>query len=332
MSNALVPRRSSRILQKSLNAALQTIPYGKQAVAAAKVIQGAWRGYKYVKKFANKRTQAPSVKKGSGKWSGRSTGIYKGKFKKLKKVKKNTPMMTAASKGYVKTAETYGRMEDSQAVYLTHSSYHYELIMTAILGAALRKLFIKAGVVINDANEELPLYDTINSDGFKVIMSRLNMVDGTTSQIEYITTNDITLSDIANNWTAGRNYIGDYMMSIVSAFPCQMLLYQSDRNGIDTNWRLASRIDLMNEKINIITSSHVLIQNRSAGDNAGVGEKYQLDRVDSQPVNVKFLNSILVIQDFERRLKMLLCQLTLIVAIFSIVFGEMELTELGLPS
>lgn len=255
-----------------------TVPYGPQAYRAASIIARTWKGYKARKKAATDR----KIRLAGRKWNTTSTGSYAGKFKKARYSKKPKVETLCLKKGYHLTNETYGRIDDPDCVYILHNTSPAALLARAITGHLYRKLFKRAGINIDSKDAELPLFSTLNSDGFKIEYVVMSPFDSTVAATSYITVNDDSLKKCITNGPMLAGIL-NYIQRTTDNEPHQLNLYSSDRNALDTNWRLASSLNLQNEIITLYSSSALTVQNRTAAQTAGAGD-LSSDRVDNQPL------------------------------------------------
>lgn len=269
-------------------------PYVKTAMSTAKML-AQLSGYKK-SKFANLRAKKVPVSKIAQltkprkglpkKFNNVSTGIYGGTFAKPSKKALAKVETLCLSQGYHRTAETYGAVADTHCAYIHHSTYNAEFAAYSIVAALIRKLFKKAGYTISARNMELMLYDSNNSDGFKVEYLKIDPTTNVTSGSVYVTTNENSLQSIVTNFTAFLSHIVGYIGGLdadAQYDPYMLNLYISDRNGFDTNWRNIGNLPLQNESITLFSSSSLVVQNRTAGATAAEGNK-DSDRVDNQPL------------------------------------------------
>jgi len=207
---------------------------------------------------------------------------YVGKMNKPKSVN-NSYMTLATQIGGVSTSEQFGKVSDPHAVYLTHSTFDLNNYSFAIRFHLIRKLFFQAGIPVNDRHEELPLFNAGNSDGFLLVYTDMNTIIGSLNTSQYTVVDNQTLTSITDSFTQFTTAIESYLLNTSAREPHKLYLYQSDRNGFDTNWRLATQLNLMNESFTLTSSSSLQLQNRTAGDLAGAGD-LNIDRADVQPL------------------------------------------------
>jgi len=266
-------------------AASRYLPGGKYVKAAGAAYRLGKRAVNAYNKY--KPTSTKSVSNGHSKWHGRSTGIYQGKFKRPKKPKMTKEKM-ALLKGYHSTHENYGRVEDPNAVYIIHSTTKIAMSKT-ILSSYLRVLFRKAGLALNSSESELPLFDFLNSDGFRLTYVTQDPITGAIASVPYDILDNETIDSVILNFTSMSTHLQNYLNNTDATMPYQMLLHSQDRNVAATNYRLAAQIDMLTAHITVNIASLLKVQNRTAGDGATAGDK-AIERVDSQPLKVKIYN------------------------------------------
>jgi len=220
---------------------------------------------------------------------GTSTGRYRGNFKKPRRTSKPKIETMCLQNGFHSTVETYGTLSDAHCGYIAHSTFDLNGYVAGICGALLRKLLKKGGITVDDRHQEIPFYDYGNSDGFKISYQVYSPTDLGFVHYEFITANNQSLQIILDNFTDFTSHISQYIRDITSLEPWGFQLYSSDRNVTDTNWRLAASLNLQQEKITLFSTSKIVVQNRTSGDQAGregadPDEKFQLDRVDNTPL------------------------------------------------
>lgn len=205
--------------------------------------------------------------------------MFTGRFRKPKPF--STSVYGLCSKyGYVMENEYYGTVTDSNSAMLIQSTYSSALLGSAICTAAIRKLFKKAGICIADRDGSLGLYSPYNADGFKVMFQVVNPITGGNITTEHPTVANDTLT----TYVAATGFIASFVNYFNKAsenIPSKMYLYSSDRNGVDTNWRLASQLDLTAETITIVSNSRLTLQNQTK---AATAISNDTDRNDTQPL------------------------------------------------
>lgn len=277
-----------RYFRQAIPYAANFVPYGKQLYQAAKIGSSLYKGIKHFGKNSPspkkyQQTWISSKSKDSKKWKGTSTGFYAGKFKKPKPLKKSVEAL-CSMKGYHHTSELWGRVEDPHCAYLIHSTYNRDRMIRVMLGALVRKLFIKAGIEINNNHSEMPLADWANSLGFRLQLVTQSPLTGVKSiQATYNTVDDQSFYTLLNALTAFTAYFQTYIDDTTDPIsqPSEMLLYSLRDPG---TWNLASSINLRTEMLTIFSESTLKVQNRSAPAESGATDRYELDRVDNQPL------------------------------------------------
>lgn len=224
---------------------------------------------------------------GSRKWLAASSGYYKGKFKKPKRTKNPKVETRCLKKGYHVTIETTGRVEDQHCAYMLHSTWNASAYANAICGALLRKLFKKAGITMDNGDQEIVGNLGFNASGWLLEYVTYNTITGIPSgPPTYQTVDGDTLDGILNESTkfiAFRNHITDFLTNVNQDEPYSLTLYTKVTSSA-SEVRPAAHLNLVNEFVTVYSSSTIKIQNRTAGDLAGQEERYELDRIDNQPV------------------------------------------------
>jgi len=265
----------------SVRATVRAAQAAKGAYSAGKVLFKGWNGNK------SRHTQTRRVR-GSAKWNNTSTGAYGGRFKKPRKVK-NSIFTQSLRSGYKMDVEEFGRIEDPDSVYIGHSTKHIVNMTTAIVGALLRKLFVKAGYPIGDRFDELALFSWNNSDGFKIEYVVKNGLDsGEVLSVSVSIGDNQSFQSLMGATGAGTmGAIAAQMANFIKLtdklIPHKLILYMSDRNAVETNWRMASSINVGYERMHLASKSTLTVQNRTAGANAVAADKSS-ERVDNQPL------------------------------------------------
>jgi len=258
-------------------------PYvGAASGAALGYMAGNVPGMVVGGQFGYKMGSRKSVKSTKGGYRIVSKGRKRGRFnRKLANVKTETKALTH---GYHCTSEIHANVTDPHAVYVAHSASHYGLMIRTFMGAMFRKLFLKAGLPVPNRDEELPFFSQFNSDGFKLVYTFQNPVTGAASTLEYTTTDNQTFTAVIDSWPALYNHFDQILTGAIGSEPQIISVYSSDRNGLDTNWRLASQLNLRNEIINWRIVSDLKVQNRTSGAAATGEDIGDADRVDQQPL------------------------------------------------
>lgn len=290
---------SSSVRRAAISAAASMVPGGplvQKAVeyAANSIASSMSRRGSDASMFSTVPPSYSSASTGSGRLYlkgiklGPSTGRYRGTFKKPRKVKESVETK-CLKYGFHTTQEIHGTITDSHAGYIAHSTVDLDGYVYGIQGALLRKLLKKAGISVDDRNARLPLFDYGNSDGFKITYTVYNPADNGFLHYDFVTTNAMSFQQIISGFSDMTAHILAYIRNTTNNEPWGLQLFSSDRNLTDTNWRLASNLNLTSEVITLYSSSKLVVQNRTSGDlsnreGAAVDEKYQLDRVDNMPL------------------------------------------------
>jgi hypothetical protein len=303
-SQIATPRRFSQRLRarRGSNSSMSSAARRAAISAAASMVPGGPLVQKAVEYAANSIASSMSSRRGSdaSMWSsapsyktvpstyvrgiklGSSTGRYKGKFTKPKKIKESVETKCLKA-GWHVTTELHGTVLDPHCGYIAHSTYGGQQFAYSIMGSLLRKLLRKAGITIESKDQEIPFFDYSNSDGFKIQFQVYSPSDNGFLNYDFITANNQSLQTILLTFNDMRNYFLNYLRNITDLEPWGLQLYSSDRNLTDTNWRVAASLNLTQEYIELHSSSKLVVQNRTSGDASG-GGNYELDRVDNVPL------------------------------------------------
>lgn len=266
-------------------------------VRAAKVAHMAYSGYKaYRKANPTVRTQrvtdtkvskakakAPSKKLVKRAWRNVSTATYAGMFAKPKAKQQRllANQTDYLTNGYMLTEEIHGRINDSECVYIGHSTYDRQSLATTISCAVLRKLFRRAGITLDQARQELPLKSYGDSSGFQLRWVRITSA-GVIVPFIYEIPDNTSLRDLSQN-SGFQNQLFEQMENAdgsVRGTWDRISLYSNQDGG-----RLFSELNLRNEVIQVEVQSTLSIQNRTKGASAGVGDTgNSIEIVDNQPL------------------------------------------------
>ena len=273
-------------------------PYGRAALAGIKVAQGLRSAYKKYAgptrnvKNRGTQTQTPSKRKRS-QFAGASSGSYKGRFAKPKRIKQTIEQM-CLSQGTHTTVEQYGTLADPDCVFLTHSSGYINEICRSLAYTLMRKIMTKAGFKITNYFAEVAATNPLagnnppeNSDGLRFVFTTKNAITSSYNNYTYDTVNNQSFNDIAVAFIDLQNRIIDYVRNNLSEEPYKLAVYRRDFTTLTTHWNLAAEMFLEDCKTQIYVTSSLSVQNRTKAALNGEGtsaEQNQTDRVDSQPV------------------------------------------------
>jgi len=208
-------------------------------------------------------------------------GKYLGNFKKGT-YKKDNWEETMLKKGYVIHEEYFGKVVDSNAVYLTHSTWDTNRLSEVLAYAILRKICKKAGLEINDRNGILP--SLLPSDAFGLAFYYITQhpTSGVLTTSLYTTGAGETFSTLCTNFAAISASIGTLLTNATANIPYSVQIFQIDRAAVNAQ-NLMCKLDLTNEIFDICSYSELKLQNRTSGDLATAGNQ-DLDRMDTQPL------------------------------------------------
>lgn len=272
------------LIKSGVDLAAGMIPYGRQIVGAAILARRAAKALSRPRKRSHAANKKKSMSRGGKQWSGVSTHFYKGNFKKpRRKPSRGTATLTQyQSKGYLLNSEIFGRVDDADCVYVGHSTYDLNGLSQVISCSIIRKLFKKAGFDTDLPDQELPLFAFNNADGFRVQWERIAL-NGTIVTTSYVTVDGDNIRSVASA-SLLANQIREAMEandSVNRGDFDRIALYSSDRNGLDTNWRLAAELSLKREVLDIYVKSELTVQNRTKSATTG---NTSTDSVDNQPL------------------------------------------------
>lgn len=248
------------------------------AVQAARTIQKAYRAYKAGRTPMARGTTHQASR--LARYSGVSTGKYRGLFKKPRRPKGGKGgNLKYLKTGSMLTKEIYGSIDDADVVMLGHSTFPRSELAKVIAEATLRKLFAKAGFVADAVDQEIPAFAYNDADGFQVSIVRVK--EGTITPTTYFTINNDTIATVAVNC----GLIGFLETAMISNGNSgldfdRIALYTSDRNGVATNTRLAAELNLRTEVLELKVSSAMTIQNRTKSATGSTST----DVIDNQPL------------------------------------------------
>nr|UOF81551.1 putative capsid protein [Cressdnaviricota sp.] len=287
----LVIRRPSTVSKRSASiSSIDPILGLASALSSGSPLSPYIRGAQYAKRAYDmiaKSTQTKNAKfKKNNKYNNTSTGVYVGRFKKAKKVKK-TFESRALSTGFGFSLETHGRVNDPNTCFIGHSTTHIGVISETLLGCILRKLFTKAGFVISNRNSPINANLNEQGEGFEIEIFARAPDDAVkqTSSI-FISSSGSTLDNIATGWSGALNMFNDFLVYTTQNEPYRIMLYTVIPTQIR---RLAAEILITDAVFELKCQSILTIQNRSAGSSAGAGV-LDADRVDNQPVKATQYN------------------------------------------
>jgi len=218
--------------------------------------------------------------------------VFAGKFSKPKKLKQ-TVEQRCLSKGYHTTVEQFGEVNDSDCVYLSHSSGTINEVARTIATSILRTLLTKAGFKITNQFLELSVIHAYeganfveNSSGLRFVYTTKNIINGSYAGIGYNTVDGQSFNDIQFAFSGFSNRLIDYIRNTSNDEPYKIAVYRRDLDNISTNWILAAEMHLedCHLELNILSSLQVQNRTRSALNVGNGYEQLTTDRIDSQPV------------------------------------------------
>lgn len=219
--------------------------------------------------------------------------------KKKRKAKKVTEY-ACLSKGYHITNQIYGLAQDSDAVYITHSSWHVESMVKVMIGALFRKLIKKMGYNVPNKNFTLPFYAERDAGLVGFVFTVQNQVTGElTSYNRVNTTSSMSFQNLIDAMVDMKVFLIQFLTRTLAggnpALPTPLMPYSITAYNFtaanDNHDHLVARIDLQNEYFTIPVYSKVRLQNRTLPATANPATDLPLiERSDAQPIKVKIFN------------------------------------------
>lgn len=224
--------------------------------------------------------------------TGRSVAVYKGNFKKTKRIKR-TIEQTCLSKGSHRTLEQYGTFSDPDTVYLHHSISHVDEIARTMNAGLIRKILNKAGFQITNLYNEIAVSNPVagldqpeNSSGLKFVLCCRDPLTGHCTNYTYDTVNNQSFKSIVETWTDMHYRIIDYIRGDNKDELYKLAVYKLDAAAVveTVNWRLGAEMYIEDMSMQLFFQSSLMIQNRTKGATITSDGGNQTDRVDSQPL------------------------------------------------
>lgn len=296
-STAINSRRSSTssggysTVGRAARFAANLHPYGRAALIgmrAGRAVKNAFQRFR-----AQRQRNNPPPRAGKrGAFTGHSIGVYQGRFKKPKKIKRTIEQM-CLSKGMHTTLEQFGTVSDPDAVFVSHSTGHINEISRNIAFTLMRELMTKAGFRISNQlleianlNPTAGLNAPENSDGLRFVYTKKNQLLGTYTNYTYDTIDNQNFLDIIQGFTAFNDQIIDFIRGTSQDEPFKVAVFRKDY-GVTTNTHLAAELFIEDIKLDLFFQSTLTIQNRSKAAVTTEGtaaEQASTTRVDSQPL------------------------------------------------
>jgi len=201
------------------------------------------------------------------------TSNYQGKFKKAKR-NKSDPFV---KNGFKHVTEVTGLVTDPDCCYIGHSTCPSYTMIEMACQALLRKLFEKAGLVINALADPLLHTSTNTTAGWLIRVNTVDLETGAATAIaDYPTAIGDSIARIVGQdnaglgpaWPALLTYFQQYgaMNTLPTAIninePLNMILYNNVGDGAPIYVQVA-QLNLREENIVCSVVSEIKIQNRS---------------------------------------------------------------------
>jgi len=211
------------------------------------------------------------------------TGPYAGLVKGQKVV--DGAMRTCKIKGFHATTEQFGSVNDPDAVMIKNSTFALNSYGDVFIGAVLRKLFVRAGIPLNDSRLELPLLAWDNSDGFEVQFEFVTPINTAVSIVSAQIVDNKSLEALIGDLSAAKTKIVNYWKSTTTEHIRRVFLYSYDVSAPTVYKRMAACLNMENEEINCHVQVNLTLQNRTAAAKAEENN-YDMDRIDNQPLEL----------------------------------------------
>jgi len=198
---------------------------------------------------------------------------YGGKLRKSVGKSTNRVRSKYQANGGVVIEETHGSVQDADVVGVGHITWHMYAVMRSIFYALMRKLFVKAGVIIQTPYEELRIVNLSDSgpSGFKILWSMQDAAGATTTG-SYVIPNDATLESLYG--ATGLIAVLQNMLTEKNPANLERVMLMSSTDNV------VSQIILRQQRISLTVNTHTVIQNRTKSSSGLTGT----DVVDAQPV------------------------------------------------
>jgi len=248
----------------------------------------------FLKRLGPKKTNRRSVTKRGGKrrsvkkGTKVSLGPYSGSFRKPRRVKRSM-MSKCLAQGYAKNIEQYGRVSDSDCVFVGQSTAYINEVARVACNAIIRKLMTKAGFKINNQLFEVSATGPLagidqeqESIGLRFAYYTRDAVTGSYTTVLYDTVAEQNFIDICRGFSAFSNQVINYLRAITVLEPWKIAVYRRNQNA---QWFVhAAEIWLTDSHLDIFMESSMTIQNRTLAAAVLDTNNVETNRVDSQPL------------------------------------------------
>jgi len=162
--------------------------------------------------------------------------------------------------GAIAIMETFGLVTDSDMVAVGHITFQLEVVVRAITYCLLRKLFRKAGLIVENTSQEINIIDFTDSGVVTLHWSMMD-TDGTITSASYGFGDNVTLDIVYAS--SGIKEVIENM--IKDANPKKLQKVGLSCPAGLTSQALISVLYMKQEKLEVTVNAHTVIQNRTLG-------------------------------------------------------------------
>jgi len=247
-----------------------------------------WAGGVKRKRNGQARRKVKFQKKRVGK------ARYGGKFKKPRKIPRNIEGLCSA-KGFHKTLEQFGKVNDPNNVILTHSTIQIQETIYTIATALIRFVMTKAGFKVTNKYNTLQASAGLSSYGIYFVYQSKNPETMAVTEVTYMIPgpgnnfDDIVDFGTGIGFDAFPNHLLNYVRTLSDLVPYRLAIYEVDNDGSDADvtftFRMRAEIFLEDADLAVYQNSYLTIQNRTKAASAAAEDSaFDIDRIDNQPL------------------------------------------------
>jgi len=231
----------------------------------------ALSGARAIKRFRDASQAGAAAKRRTGRLP--KTSKYSGKMKRAKK-NSYDPFIKY---GFRHNTEITGQVTDIDCVYVGHSCTPPYNVIEITAQSLIRKLFEKAGVIVNSVNDALYNLSTNGTVGWKIRINRIDGYTGTITGYDYETVSGQSCATIcgqesvstAPTFTAYMDVLQQYAMgkegkeALNVLEPMSLVLFTDVNPGGTATYVQVASLNLREEHVIFSSVSSIKIQNRS---------------------------------------------------------------------
>jgi len=162
--------------------------------------------------------------------------------------------------GAIAIMETFGLVTDPDMVAVGHITFQLEVVVRAIVYCTLRKLFRKAGLIIENTSQEINIVNFTDSGTLTMEWTVMD-TDGSITTGTYGIGNDVTLDILYAN--SGFKTVIEDMIKDANPKKLQKIGLSAPAGLTSAN--LISVLYMKQEKLEVTVNAHTVIQNRTLG-------------------------------------------------------------------